>query len=65
MYVYIYNYIYNFIWYDTIVVYFFDTYQAAARRVAVHGCNKEENKALGSDGVDFVDTALVLLELLA
>ena len=48
-----------------IVIYFFDTYQAAARRVAVHGCNKEENKALGSDGVDFVDTALVLLELLA
>ena len=48
-----------------IVVYFFDTYQAAARRVAVHGCNKEENKALGSDGVDFVDTAFVLLELLA
>ena len=31
----------------------------------MHGCNKEENKALGSDGVDFVDTALVLLELLA
>ena len=47
------------------MVYFFDTYQAAARRVAVHGCNKEENKALGSDGVDFVDADLVLLELLA
>ena len=27
-------------------------YQAAARRVAVHGCNKDEKSALARDGED-------------